>query len=362
MLTKELILEKYSNKSDITTIKNLNIWGADLQDISILSNMTNLEYLCLSSNKISSLSPLSACTNLREIYLRNNNIDSYEELDYLKPLLNLKVLWLEGNPICDDIYYREKVLAKLPQVILVDNKKRSYENRIAKINIRRRFQSEDREKRKNENDYDANLTKSNRKKIIMRRVFSYFDQTNEDKIVETSNEINIKSNKNNLFFDKKRGDQSDLKIIFNNKKCNNNKIFKKLKLKLKLEEKNSNFGLYNNNINNINIKMVNNFIVNGNKISKKKLTVETNPVKIPRIKYKDKERDSYNIQNATSIDTYKGNIFRNVNNEKINLNYNCYNNNYAKKDIYFLLDKMNVNDLISLKNIINQRISLLTKN
>lgn len=102
MLTKEFILSKYLKFSDITEIKNLIIFSEDIHDISILSKMPNLEILSLSSNKISSLSPLSICLNIREIYLRNNNINSFEELYYLKPLFNLKILWLEGNPICKD--------------------------------------------------------------------------------------------------------------------------------------------------------------------------------------------------------------------------------------------------------------------
>ena len=59
---------------------------------------------------------------MREIYLRNNNINSFDELYHLKPMSNLKFLWLEGNPICEDISYREKVLKILPQIISLDNK------------------------------------------------------------------------------------------------------------------------------------------------------------------------------------------------------------------------------------------------
>ena len=186
MLTKEFILSKYTKFSDITELKSLNIWGEDLQDISIISKMPNLEILSLSSNRISTLSPLSTCLNMREIYLRNNNITSFEELNHLRHLFNLKVLWLEGNPICDDIFYREKVLNLLPQIIYLDNKSRLLK-REKVINNRKRIQSEEQKKRKNEFDYDANISKSNRKKILLRRVFSYLDSTNDGKIIETSN-------------------------------------------------------------------------------------------------------------------------------------------------------------------------------
>ena len=353
MLTKEYILSKYPKYSDITEIKKLNIWGEDIQDISIISKMPNLEILSLSSNKISSLSPISTCLNMREIYLRNNNIYSFEELHHLKPLFNLKALWLEGNPICDDIYYREKVLNTLPQVIYLDNKNRLLK-REKPNNNRKRMCSEEQKIRKNEFDYDANISKSNKKKILLRRVFSYLDSNSDAKVVETSNDISIKQikkNNNNFFSGKK--DLSDLRIIFNNKNSANKKdkqIFRKLKLKIKKEEKRNNLYLCNNNL-------FNNYLGNAPRISKKKLTVETNLLPMPKIK----ERENVTVQNSISIEAYKGNLFRNINNDKFTINNNCHNNNYVMQAIYLLVDRMNVNDLMSLKDIKKKKISILTK-
>ena len=352
MLTKEFILSKYQKYSDITEIKNLNIWGEDIQDISILTKMPNLEVLSLSSNKISSLFPISSCLNIREIYLRNNSINSFEELYHLRPLFNLKVLWLEGNPICEDINYREKVLNLLPQVMYLDNKNRLLKRE--KINYRKRMQSEEQKKNKNEFDYNVNINKSNRKKILLRRVFSYLDETNDAKIIETSNDISLKNNKkiNNYIFNNKKGDLTDLKIIFNSKGNGEKKgkqMFKKLKLKIRKEGKN-NFYLCNNN-------MINNYLGNALHTSKNKLTVETNPTPMPRIK----ERENTTVQNSISIEAYKGNMLKNLNNDKFTINNNCHNSNYVMQAIYLLVDKMNVNDLMSLKDAINQKISILTK-
>ena len=124
MLTKELIFQRNPKITDISEITKLNIYGEDIVDISLISSMPKLEYLCLSNNQISSLSALSNCFYLREIFLRDNKISSFEELNNLKHLFNLKVLWLEGNPICEDDFYRKKVLNILPQVISLDNKNR----------------------------------------------------------------------------------------------------------------------------------------------------------------------------------------------------------------------------------------------
>ena len=136
MLTKEFIESRLSTSLNISDLKKLNIYGQNIEDISILSSIPKLEYLSLSSNNISSLSPLSNCIYLREIYLRNNKIKSFEELKHLRPLFNLRVLWLEGNPICDDNNYRKKVLNILPQVVSLDNKNRLLKRERANVKIR----------------------------------------------------------------------------------------------------------------------------------------------------------------------------------------------------------------------------------
>ena len=355
MLTKEYILSKYQKYSDLTEIKNLNIWGEDIQDISIITKMPNLEVLSLSSNNISSLSPISSCLNMREIYLRNNNISSFEELNHLRTLFNLKVLWLEGNPICEDKNYREKVLNLLPQVMYLDNKNRLLKRE--KINYRKRMLSEEHKKNKNKVDYNINISNSNRKKILLRRVFSYLDDTNEVRVAETSNNSSLKNNKkiNNYIFNNKKEDLTDMKIIFNLKghnEKNGKQLFKKLKLKIRKERKKNNFYLCNNN-------MINNYLGNAPQSSKNKLTVETNPFPIPKIK----KRENATVQNSISIDANKGNFLRNLNYDKFTINNNnCHNNNYVMQAIYLLVDKMNVNELMSLKDTINQKISILMKN
>jgi len=55
-------------------VRNLNLWGTDLTDVSILSRMLNVEVLSLSVNKISSLRDFAACPKLQELYLRKNEV------------------------------------------------------------------------------------------------------------------------------------------------------------------------------------------------------------------------------------------------------------------------------------------------
>lgn len=72
-LSAALIYQK-TKQSELSQVKNLNIWGANLEDVSILQQCTNVETLSLSVNSISSLKHLHGLNHLRELYLRKNKI------------------------------------------------------------------------------------------------------------------------------------------------------------------------------------------------------------------------------------------------------------------------------------------------
>lgn len=371
MLTKEIILSKYSKYSNISQITKLNIWGEDIEDISIISKMPNLEVLSLSSNKISSLFPLSYCLNMREIYLRNNNIDSFEELYHLKNLPKLKILWLEGNPICKDLFYKEKVLNILPKLHNLDNK-----NILLYKNEKKRGQSEEQKLIKNECDYNANIIKSNKKKILLRRVFSYFEPSSEGGgYIETSNDASIRQKKNKKDnYNIKRVDLTEFKIKFSirgKSAKKEKKNFKKIKLKIKNDYKINN-NLYNN-------FMLYNYLGNGPKISNRKLTVETNPNPKPKKRENITVQNSIVQQNTSDLKEpidfrvkkltlfgskdMSNNLYRYKNDDKISININSYenDNNNMMKAVYLLVDKMNIQDLLCLKEVVDKKISILKK-
>jgi Leucine-rich repeat (LRR) protein len=81
-LTPELINQKCKTDK-IYSIKNLNLWGNDLEDISIIQEMPNIEICSLSLNKIISLKDFSTCKKLTELYLRKNLISELQEVKYL---------------------------------------------------------------------------------------------------------------------------------------------------------------------------------------------------------------------------------------------------------------------------------------
>ncbi|KAH8251968.1 hypothetical protein KR026_001888 [Drosophila bipectinata] len=119
----EQLVEAKAKCSDFRNAVKLNVWGSDLDDISICLQMPRLEVLALSVNKINSLSSLQNCHRLKELYLRKNAIASFDELNYLKNAHDLSSLWLEGNPCSDAAggHYRANVLRKLPQLKKLDD-------------------------------------------------------------------------------------------------------------------------------------------------------------------------------------------------------------------------------------------------
>lgn len=97
-LTITLIAQKAKTEA-LASIKSLNLWGNDLDDISIVERMPNLEVLSLSVNKVHTLADIVKCRKIQKLYLRNNRISQISELEYLQQLPNLKVLWLQGLKI-----------------------------------------------------------------------------------------------------------------------------------------------------------------------------------------------------------------------------------------------------------------------
>jgi hypothetical protein len=105
----------------LKNVKNLNLWGQGLSDISVLQQMVNVEVVSMSVNDINSLKDFEHCFKLSELYLRKNNIGDLTEVAYLKDLPSLKVLWLCGNPCADVDDYRLKVLSVLDRLEKLDD-------------------------------------------------------------------------------------------------------------------------------------------------------------------------------------------------------------------------------------------------
>lgn len=121
MLTKEIIEKKYPGKK-LEKIKYLDLWGKDLENVDIISQMKSLKILNLSANKISSLKPFGKLEHLKELYIRNNSISNIDEINYLKDNANLKSLWMSENPVSkNEKEFRKAIIEKLPNLTKLDN-------------------------------------------------------------------------------------------------------------------------------------------------------------------------------------------------------------------------------------------------
>lgn len=118
-LSEQQILSR-ARASSLENVKNLNFWGSDLNDISVLRQMPNVEVLSLSVNSITSLKDFAHCPRLRELYLRKNSIRDINEIGCLKNLPRLRVLWLSDNPCANVEKYRMTVLKNLPKLTKLD--------------------------------------------------------------------------------------------------------------------------------------------------------------------------------------------------------------------------------------------------
>jgi Leucine-rich repeat (LRR) protein len=105
-LTEQMIRGK-TRVDRLDEVRNLNLWGQDLDDVSLLAKLATVEILSLSVNKIASLRDFRHCTRLQELYLRKNEVSDVSELTYLTSLRDLKVLWLSDNPCADHPFYRQ---------------------------------------------------------------------------------------------------------------------------------------------------------------------------------------------------------------------------------------------------------------
>ena len=374
MLTEELILSKNPCFNDIFSIRTLKINSQNISDISIISKIKELQYLSLSSNNISSLNPLSNCENLRELNLCNNKISSFEELYFLKNLKKLTTLYLNGNPICDDNNYFNEVRKILPNLNYLDNIELYRNNRNIKNKYMKRIFTEERkvgnEHSENKGGVNnSNLTQySDKKKILLKGIFSNFDKSDENTVIFDSK--NNSRNRNNIIKNLKFINYYDKGKSERKKEIN----FKNLKMKFRKNQR-----IMYNNI------LINNYFQKCPKISNsRKQTVDVNlnnqnlKIKKNVINSNNTSRNTLLHQNSLEIKTFETNkansLFegKNILSKKVKKNIKYINvnkiheaninetNNYVTA-VSLLVNKMNMQDLILLKKIINKKLEILTK-
>jgi Leucine-rich repeat (LRR) protein len=92
--------------------------GTDADNIEL--NLQKLNYLSLNNNKIKSLKFLQKLPSLLELYSNFNDIANIREIFHLKQMLNLVIMDLWCNPMCDDQKYRLFIIYHLKSLKSLD--------------------------------------------------------------------------------------------------------------------------------------------------------------------------------------------------------------------------------------------------
>jgi hypothetical protein len=120
VLQEHMIFQKTRTLS-LSDVRALNMWGYELENVAIISQLSNVETLSLPVNKISTLAPFESCKRLQQLLLRDNQISSFDELRHLQDLPCLTTLSLINNPIAQRPNYRETVIRRLPRLKKLDD-------------------------------------------------------------------------------------------------------------------------------------------------------------------------------------------------------------------------------------------------
>ena len=129
ILTPQMIIKRSRGCYDISMVRQLNFWGASLEDISIIRECRYLESATFSQNYISSLECFQNLKNLHELSLAKNNISDLREISYLSTCNNLRKLWLKDNPITKMYDYRLQIIKILPRLQFLDDEEITNEER-----------------------------------------------------------------------------------------------------------------------------------------------------------------------------------------------------------------------------------------
>ena len=119
-LTKDFIRSRLGN-DNLESITTLNLWGNNIDDISLLSEMPLLEIISLCVNHIKDLSVFRNLKHVKELYLKDNHISDFNQIEHLKNCSKLQILCLSDNPISKQPNYRKKVLEILPFLKKLDD-------------------------------------------------------------------------------------------------------------------------------------------------------------------------------------------------------------------------------------------------
>ncbi|XP_050401173.1 leucine-rich repeat-containing protein 49 [Patella vulgata] len=117
------------NLNHLVELRVLNLAGNLIVNVDNLTGMDALAELNLRRNRIQSVADVDNLPNLQRLFLSINEINSYEDISCLGDSHCLSEISLDGNPLCQDQYYKQIILRHMQQLKQLDMKKISEEER-----------------------------------------------------------------------------------------------------------------------------------------------------------------------------------------------------------------------------------------
>jgi len=114
------IIEEIVNLEHLVNLQWLDLSFNNITEIQGMDSLVNLQDLSLYNNSIEKIQGLDNCTKLNCLSIGNNDIRVLDNLMYLRIFKNLRLLNLEGNPVCSDAEYRMYMLAHLKNLKYLD--------------------------------------------------------------------------------------------------------------------------------------------------------------------------------------------------------------------------------------------------
>jgi len=114
------IIEEICNLDHLVNLMWLDLSFNNITKIQGLENLRNLKDLSLYNNNIDTIEGLDNCENLECLSIGNNKINKLENILYLRQFKKLRLVTVEGNPVCSDPECRIYILAYLPSLKYLD--------------------------------------------------------------------------------------------------------------------------------------------------------------------------------------------------------------------------------------------------
>jgi dynein assembly factor 1, axonemal len=123
----ENIIEKIEGLDQLTELDSLNLSKNFIKKIENLRNLQKLTSLNLSNNHLQSAEDLEELSflssSLQTLDLQHNHLNDLRILDIITSLPELRVLYLQGNPVVKDIrHYRKILIGRCPQLKYLDDR------------------------------------------------------------------------------------------------------------------------------------------------------------------------------------------------------------------------------------------------